>query len=107
MEQNIRQRKISNKRKVANNRRFVNFAVVLVLISMLYFTFTLARNKIEYNRTNNQLNELITQKESIKKEINSLEKKYENRESIEFAEEVAREKLGMVKAKEYIIKEKK
>ena len=106
MNRDIRQENKINKRKVKNNRRFVNFIVIVVLISMIYFTFTLVRTRIEYKRINAQLDELIAEKKSLEVELESLKESYENRESLEFAEEVAREKLGMLKAKEYIVKDK-
>ncbi len=105
MEKN-RRKKNTNKKKLNKRRRFINFIVILTLLTTVYFTFTLVRNKVEYNRLNNQLDELISERKEIEEEIKNLEKNYEDRDSLEFAEKVAREKLGMIKAKEYIIKEK-
>ncbi|QQK07939.1 FtsB family cell division protein [Miniphocaeibacter halophilus] len=94
------------RKRKQSNRRFVSFIVVLAIISSLYFTFTFIRQIGDYNRINKELDTLVSEKESLKDEIKELENTYKEVDTPEFVEKMAREKLGMVKSDEYIVKYK-
>lgn len=100
----VRKRKKYNKRK--SNRRFMNFVIILIVISSMYFTKVFI-SQWHYNKELNfQIDQLVERKNKLNEEISDLEVAYEDKDSLEFVEKVAREKLGMIKAREYIVKEK-
>lgn len=94
------------RKRKESNRRFVSFIVVLVIISSLYFTYTFVKQIGNYNRINNELNTLVSEKDSLEEEIKELKNTYKEVDTPEFVEKMAREKLGMVKSDEYIVKYK-
>lgn len=61
------------------------------------------------NRQRLSLKENITETNTkiskIKKEIDTIKKDYENRNTDDFKEKIAREKLGMIKKDEYVYKD--
>lgn len=103
MERREDRRKTRKKQK--NNRKFFNFVIVLVILSSVYFTTTFIKQGIESRRINAQLDSLLKKEDDLNKEIKDLKKTYDNSDSLDFVERIAREKLGMIKSKEYIIKE--
>lgn len=103
MERREDRRKTRKKQK--NNRKFLNFIIVLVILSSVYFTTTFVKQSIESRRINAQLDSLLKKEEDLNKEIKDLKETYDNADSMDFVERIAREKLGMIKSKEYIIKE--
>ncbi len=100
-----REGRIKTRNKQKNNRKFFNFVIVLVILSSVYFTTTFIKQSIESGRVNEQLDSLLKKEEELNKEIVDLKKTYDNADSPDFVERIAREKLGMIKSKEYIIKE--
>ena len=61
------------------------------------------------NRQRLSLKENITETNTkiskVKKEIDTIKKDYENRNTDDFKEKIAREKLGMIKKDEYVYKD--
>ena len=94
------------KRKRSSKRRKSNFIFVLFILTFTYFPYALAKQGIKISEYEKELNSYTNKKQEIIEEISTLKKDYEKRETLEFAEKVAREKLGMIKPKEYLVKEK-
>lgn len=94
------------KRKRSSKRRKSNLIFVLFILTFTYFPYALAKQGIKISEYEKELNSYTNKKQEIIEEISTLKKDYEKRETLEFAEKVAREKLGMIKPKEYLVKEK-
>lgn len=94
------------KKRKESNKRFFGFIIILIIISSLYFTSTFIKQIGDYNRLNNELNDLVSEKDSLENEISELKNTYKEVDTPEFVEKMAREKLGMVKSDEYIVKYK-
>ena len=94
------------RRKRSSERRKSNLIFVLFILTFTYFPYALAKQGIKISEYEKELNSYTNKKQEIIEEISTLKKDYEKRETLEFAEKVAREKLGMIKPKEYLVKEK-
>ncbi|WP_055078422.1 FtsB family cell division protein [Lagierella massiliensis] len=94
------------RRKRSSKRRKSNLIFVLFILTFTYFPYALAKQGIKISEYEKELNSYTNKKQEIIEEISTLKKDYEKRETLEFAEKVAREKLGMIKPKEYLVKEK-
>lgn len=94
------------RRKRSSKRRKSNLIFVLFILTFTYFPYALAKQGIKISAYEKELNSYTNKKQEIIEEISTLKKDYEKRETLEFAEKVAREKLGMIKPKEYLVKEK-
>ena len=94
------------RRKRSSKRRKSNLIFVLFILTFTYFPYALAKQGIKISEYEKELNSYTDKKQEIIEEISTLKKDYEKRETLEFAEKVAREKLGMIKPKEYLVKEK-
>lgn len=94
------------KRKRNSKRRKSNLIFILFILTFTYFPYALAKQGIRISEYEKQLNSYTEKKQGLIEDISSLKKDYKNRETLEFAEKVAREKLGMIKPKEYLVKEK-
>ena len=81
---------------------------MVFLVFILTFFLTRAFNK-NMNRQRLSLKENIketnTKISKVKKEIDTIKKDYENRNTDDFKEKIAREKLGMIKKDEYVYKD--
>lgn len=78
------------------------FAFVLVFLLAKSFN-----NKInlQMGAINNDIKSTSSKISSLRNEIDSIKKDYENRNTDEYKEKVAREKLGMIKKDEYVYKD--
>lgn len=94
------------RRKRSSKRRKSNLIFVLFILTFTYFPYALAKQGIKISEYEKELNSYTNKKQEMIEEISTLKKDYEKRETLEFAEKVAREKLGMIKPKEYLVKEK-
>ena len=94
------------RRKRSSKRRKSNLIFVLFILTFTYFPYALAKQGIKISEYEKELNSYTDKKQEIIEEISTLKKDYEKRETLEFAEKVAREKPGMIKPKEYLVKEK-
>lgn len=81
----------------AKNKRFLLIAVCLLILASLGFAYL----NSSMNKENSQMNKDIISSQKklsdIKDEIENLKEDYEMRNTDEFKEKVAKEKLGMVK----------
>lgn len=59
----------------------------------------------EIAKVTSQISEKNDEIENIKLDIDSLKDDYKNRNSDEFKEKIARERLGMIKKDEYVYKD--
>lgn len=94
------------RRKRSSKRRRSNLIFILFILTFTYFPYALAKQGIKISEYEKQLNSYTEKKQELMEDISSLKEDYKNRETLEFAEKVAREKLGMIKPKEYLVKEK-
>jgi len=98
-------KKALNKKKIANNRLgmlVIGFVAFLLLGGMVVQSSTLESRLAAYDAKADSLEEAIENEKARTEEIEEL-KKY--METDEYAEEVAREKLGLVKDNEIVFKE--
>lgn len=90
------------------SKKNTRFLIMVFLVFILTFFLTRAFNK-NMNRQRLSLKENITETNTkiskIKKEIDTIKKDYENRNTDDFKEKIAREKLGMIKKDEYVYKD--
>lgn len=96
-------RYLKNRRK--NNRRY--FLCIIIVLTIAFFVFRKINRAIkdEITALNNQIKEKNSEIENIKLDIASLKSDYKIRNTDEFKEKIARERLGMVKKDEYIYKD--
>ncbi|MDO5018455.1 MAG: septum formation initiator family protein [Lagierella massiliensis] len=94
------------KNKTLSKRKRSNLIFVIFILTFTYFPYALAKQSLKISAYEKELNMYTTKKQELVEEISDLKKDYENRESLEFAEKIAREKLGMIKPKEYLVKQK-
>ncbi|WP_300408965.1 septum formation initiator family protein [Lagierella sp.] len=87
-------------------KKKINFIFIAFILTLIYFSYALVRQGVRISSYEGELNTYIARRDELVDEISTLQEDYKNRESLEFAEKVAREKLGMIKAKEYLVKEK-
>lgn len=89
-------------------KKNTRFLIMVFLVFILTFFLTRAFNK-NMNRQRLSLKENITETNTkiskVKKEIDTIKKDYENRNTDDFKEKIAREKLGMIKKDEYVYKD--
>lgn len=98
-------KKALNKKKITNNRMgmlVIGFVAFLLLGGMVVQSSTLESRLAAYDAKADSLEEAIENEKTRTEEIEEL-KKY--METDEYAEEVAREKLGLVKDNEIVFKE--
>ncbi|EGC83093.1 FtsB family cell division protein [Anaerococcus hydrogenalis] len=90
------------------SKKNTRFLIMVFLVFILTFFLTRAFNK-NMNRQRLSLKENIketnTKISKVKKEIDTIKKDYENRNTDDFKEKIAREKLGMIKKDEYVYKD--
>ncbi|PMC82307.1 FtsB family cell division protein [Anaerococcus hydrogenalis] len=90
------------------SKKNTRFLIMVFLVFILTFFLTRAFNK-NMNRQRLSLKENITETNTkiskVKKEIDTIKKDYENRNTDDFKEKIAREKLGMIKKDEYVYKD--
>lgn len=97
------QRYLKNRRKY--NRRYL--VSIIIVLTIAFFGFKKMNSAIqdEIAELNNQIKEKNAEIESVKVDIASLKSDYEMRNTDEFKEKIARERLGMVKKDEYVYKD--
>lgn len=94
---------LNNRKK--SNRRFVTMVIFILLVSFFAFKYinsTIASKKMTVN---SQIDEKNQEIKEIKNDISSIRSDYKKRNTDEFKEKVAREKLGMIKDDEYVYKD--
>lgn len=93
------------RRKRKNKRVRVLFLAVLLILGVYFGKIFVGqiRQGIEIEAKKQEELQLIS---DLNKEIAVLEDQYNRRESMEFAEQVARERFGMIKTNEKIVEDK-
>lgn len=87
-------------RKKRRRLRMIPFVLILLLCTYLVHAYVDQTRRIAKLRKEKA--ELVGAQVDLENEIKSLELDFKNRDSLEFIEKVAREKLGMVKANEEV-----
>lgn len=93
------------KNRSKKNKRFLMGSIlVFVLVFILSKSFNSKVNAqiVDLNANIKTTNSKIS---SIRGEIESIKEDYENRNTDEYKEKIAREKLGMIKKDEYVYKD--
>lgn len=87
------------KRRKAKNRRFLLTIFLILLISVISFIFLNKMMKAEINSLDTEISSTKKKLDDVNKEITSLESDYEIRNTDQFKEKIAQERLGMIKGK--------
>lgn len=85
------------KRRKAKNRRFLLTIFLILLISVISFIFLNKMMKAEINTLDTEISSTKKKLDDVNKEITSLESDYEIRNTDQFKEKIAQERLGMIK----------
>ncbi|WP_394011873.1 FtsB family cell division protein [Anaerococcus cruorum] len=85
------------RRRKAKNRRFLLTIFLVLLISVISYIFLNKMMKAEINSLDTEISSTQKKLDDVNKEITSLEKDYEIRNTDQFKEKIAQERLGMTK----------
>lgn len=88
------------KQRGKKNKRFLLTAFGLVIFSVIGFYFLNSNLNKDMKKLDQDIVSSKKKLENVKKEIDSLNDDYENRNTDQFKEKMAKEKLGMVKKSE-------
>ena len=95
------------KKRKAKNRRFLLSIFLILILSTIAYVFLNNMMNAEINTLNSEINSTKKKLDAVNEEITSLESDYEIRNTDQFKEKIAKERLGMVKGKKPILKKKK
>ncbi|ERT56690.1 cell division protein FtsB [Peptoniphilus koenoeneniae] len=89
-------------------RKFPPLLMLILVLVILYGTYSVSNSLITRNRIKQQMSENDKKIKTLKDDISKIKEEIENSDSLEFIEKVAREEYGMVKPREviYVDKEK-
>lgn len=90
-----------SKRKKKN--KFSTIIVLAVIFISVTFTIKLVDQKKSLNQLKAEKANYESQMTSLNNEIEELKEDYDKKDSMEFVEKIAREKLGMVKSQEIVV----
>lgn len=96
----MNKRKSYNKRRQEKNKRFLLFVFLLLALSTAGFLYKSRAMDRELKEIEEEISSNKKKLEAINKEIEELNKDYEIRNTDDFKEKIAKEKLGMVKEEE-------
>ena len=96
----------SQKDKRKNKNKFSTIIVLALIFISVTFTVKLVEQNRALNQLKNEKASYEKQMSSLNEEIEELKKDYEKKDSMEFVEKIAREKLGMIKSQELIVIDK-
>lgn len=102
---NTRENQIRKRRKNVNKFRIVVSAITI--FACITLLFTIFKQQIQIRNINNVKIEQQNKKAELEKEIVKLSDDSKNLDNPELIEKYAREKLGMVKPNEILIKDEK
>ena len=102
---NARDNQIRKRRKNVNKFRII--VSVVTIFACVTLLFTIFKQQIQIRNINNVKLEQQTKKNELEKEIKKLSEDSKNLDNPELIEKYAREKLGMVKPNEVLIKDEK
>lgn len=97
------QRYLKNRKK--HNRRYLISIIIVLTIAFLGFKKMNAAIQAEIANLNQQIQDKNSEIENVKVDIAGLKSDYEMRNTDDFKEKLARERLGMVKKDEYVYKD--
>lgn len=97
------QRYLKNRKK--HNKRYLISVIIVLAIAFLGFRKMNMAIQAEIADLNRQIQDKNSEIENVKVDIAGLKSDYEMRNSDEFKEKLARERLGMVKKDEYVYKD--
>ncbi|MBM0045904.1 septum formation initiator family protein [Anaerococcus sp. mt242] len=93
------------KKRKAKNRRFLLSIFLILILSTIAYVFLNNMMNAEINTLNSEINSTKKKLDAVNEEITSLESDYEIRNTDQFKEKIAKERLGMVKGKKPILDE--
>lgn len=93
-------------RKIVRKKKKNNSIIFLVIVLIVYFSYNFINQIITYKNLNSEKLNYEAQIEELDAEIKDLQEDYEKRDSLDFAEKIARDKLGMIKSKEIVVIDK-
>lgn len=85
------------KKRKAKNRRFLLSVLLILILSTIAYIFLNKMMNAEIKTLNSEINSTKKKLDSVNEEITSLESDYEIRNTDQFKEKIAQERLGMVK----------
>lgn len=85
------------KKRKAKNRRFLLSVLLILILSTVAYIFFNKMMNAEIKTLNSEINSTKKKLDSVNEEITSLESDYEIRNTDQFKEKIAQERLGMVK----------
>lgn len=89
-----------HKRRKAKNRRFLLSIILILIISIISYILLNRMMKAEIDSLDTEIKSTQKKLDNVNKEITTLESDYEIRNTDQFKEKIAQERLGMVKDKE-------
>lgn len=85
------------KKRKAKNRRFLLSVLLILILSTIAYIFLNKMMNAEINTLNSEISSTKKKLDAVNEEITSLESDYEIRNTDQFKEKIAQERLGMVK----------
>lgn len=89
--------KTYQKKRKAKNRRFLLSVLLILILSTVAYIFFNKMMNAEINTLNSEISSTKKKLDAVNEEITSLESDYEIRNTDQFKEKIAQERLGMVK----------
>lgn len=89
------------KRRQQNQRFLITILSIMVLAAGSFNMYNKALDR-EFSKVNKDMESLTKKKEDLQISINGLKEDYENRNTDEFKEKIARDRLDMVKKSEVV-----
>lgn len=85
------------KKRKAKNRRFLLSVLLILILSTVAYIFFNKMMNAEIKTLNSEISSTKKKLDAVNEEITSLESDYEIRNTDQFKEKIAQERLGMVK----------
>ena len=85
------------KKRKAKNRRFLLSVLLILILSTVAYIFLNKMMNAEIKTLNSEISSTKKKLDAVNEEITSLESDYEIRNTDQFKEKIAQERLGMVK----------
>lgn len=85
------------KKRKAKNRRFLLSVLLILILSTIAYIFFNKMMNAEIKTLNSEISSTKKKLDAVNEEITSLESDYEIRNTDQFKEKIAQERLGMVK----------
>lgn len=89
-----------HRRRKAKNRRFLLSIILILIISIISYILLNRMMKAEIDSLDTEIKSTQKKLDNVNKEITTLESDYKIRNTDQFKEKIAQERLGMVKDKE-------